>query len=137
MNKNPIILIDDDKEDIEIYQLAFMELKIENEIIVFDDGYKFLDYINKTDKKSFFILCDINMSHINGIELKKKIYDDERLRLKSIPFLFFSTSRASRSIEEAYSLNAQGYFIKPSNLDEIKKMLHSVIEYWNYSQHPN
>ncbi len=137
MNTNPIIIIDDDAEDLEIIKLAYVELKVENEIIVFDDGFKFLEFMKATDKKAFFILCDINMSKINGLDLKKRIFDDARLRIKCIPFLFFSTSKASSSILEAYSFGVQGYFIKPSTLQEYKDMFHSMIRYWNYSQHPN
>lgn len=137
MNKNPIIVVDDDPEDLELLQLAFSELKVDNEIIVFDDGGKFLEYMQKTPKGIFFILCDINMSKIYGLELKKMIYDDQRLRIKCVPFIFFSTSHASGSIMEAYSYGVQGYFIKPNSQEKLKTMLHSIITYWSESQHPN
>jgi CheY-like chemotaxis protein len=137
MDNNAIILVDDDQEDLELFQEAFSELKVPNEIIVFDDGLGFLEFMRTTNKKPFFILCDINMASIDGLELKKKILEDERLRLKCIPFLFFSTSKASKSIMAAYSLNVQGYFIKPSAMEEIKKVIHAMIIYWGYSQHPN
>jgi CheY-like chemotaxis protein len=137
MNINPIIIIDDDKDDLEFISQAFIELKVENEIIIFDDGLKFLDFMQVTNKKAFFILCDINMGKINGLDLKKTILDDERLRLKCIPFLFFSTSMATGSILKAYSFGVQGYFIKPSSPEEYKDMFYSMISYWNYSQHPN
>lgn len=137
MNNNPIIIIDDDTEDLEIIKQAFSDLKVENEIIVFDDGFKFLDFIKTTDKKAFFILCDVNMTKINGIELKKNIFDDDRLRIKCIPFLFLSSSKASTSIMEAYSFGVQGYFLKPSSFKEYSNMLKSIIVYWGYSQHPN
>lgn len=89
-NSNPIIIIDDDVDDIELFQEAFKELGIENEIMVFTDGDKFYDFISTTDRKSFFICCDINMNRLNGFELKKKIFDNEEIRLKCIPFLMLS-----------------------------------------------
>ena len=135
-NSNPIIIIDDDIDDIEIFQEGFKELGIENEIIVFTDGNKFYDYISATDKKSIFILCDINMNRINGFELKKKIFDNEELRLKCVPFLMMSTSGASAHILEAYSLNVQGYFIKPDTVQGIKDMFDIVVKYWAISQRP-
>ncbi|HZH97105.1 MAG TPA: response regulator, partial [Flavisolibacter sp.] len=75
-NPNPIIIIDDDHDDIELYRESFKQLGIENEIMVFTDGNKFYDYISTTDRKSFFIFCDINMNRINGFELKQKIFDN-------------------------------------------------------------
>jgi DNA-binding response OmpR family regulator len=77
------------------------------------------------------------MSRISGLELKKRIFEDERLRLKCIPFIFLSTSGASDSIMRAYSFGVQGYFIKPNSFDELKARLQSIVSYWEGSQHPN
>ncbi|HMJ47431.1 MAG TPA: response regulator [Ferruginibacter sp.] len=135
-NSNPIILIDDDPDDISIFKEGFKELGVENEIMVFKEANKFYDYISTTDRKSFFIFCDINMNGVNGFELKKKIFDNEKIRIKCIPFLMLSTSAASNSVLEAYSLNVQGYFIKPNSISEIKDMFDIVVKYWSISQRP-
>ena len=135
-NSNPIIIIDDDFEDLELFQDAFKELGIENEIIVFSDGNKFYDYMSVTARRAFFIFCDVNMHGINGFELKKKIFDNEELRLRCIPFLMLSTSGAPESILEAYSLNVQGYFVKPTSMSDIKDMFEIVVKYWAISQRP-
>ncbi len=136
MNR-PIIVIDDDEDDLFLINGIFTSLTVENEIITFNGGFKFLEYIKKTDLKPFFILCDINMGSFSGLELKKIIFDDEELSLKCIPFLFWSTSKISLDVLKAYRYNAQGYFIKPVGIEKLKDMLVSIIHYWNYSQHPN
>ncbi len=135
-NSNPIIIIDDDLDDIEIFKEGFKELGIENEIMVFTEGDKFYEYISTTKNKSFFIFCDINMSKMNGFELKKKIFDDEKIRLKCIPFLMLSTSSSSTHVLEAYSLNVQGYFIKPNTISAVKELFETVVDYWSISQRP-
>jgi CheY-like chemotaxis protein len=137
MNQNPIIIIDDDDDDLEVMKDAFGELKINNEIIVFRNGTSFLEYMKATPMKTFLILCDINMSFITGLELKRRIHEDEELRLKCVPFVFLSTSRASNAIMKAYSSGVQGYFIKPSSFEQIKEMLLAIVNYWKHSQHPN
>jgi CheY-like chemotaxis protein len=137
MNQNPIIIIDDDDDDLQIMKEAFGELMIDNEIIVFRNGTSFLEYMKSTPRKTFFILCDINMSFINGLELKRIIYEDEELRVKCVPFVFISTSQASNAIMKAYSFGVQGYFIKPSSFEQIKAMLFAIVNYWKHSQHPN
>lgn len=136
MNNKPIIIIDDDDEDLDLIKDAFAQLKIENEIIVFNTGFKFLDFIRETNNRAFFILCDINMSRISGLELKKFLYDDEHLRLKCVPFIFLSTSGASTEVLKAYSYGVQGYFVKPPTFEKIKDMLQFIITYWSYSQYP-
>ncbi len=135
-NPNPIIPIDDDSDDIELFQDAFKELGVKNEIIVFNDGHKFYDFISTTHMNSFFIFCDINMNGLNGFELKKMIFDIEAIRLKCIPFLMLSTSGAPASVLEAYSLNVQGYFIKPNTVRGIEEMFSTVVKYWSLSQRP-
>ncbi len=137
MNKKPIIVIDDDDEDLEIILKAFSELKVENEIIVFNDGLKFLEYIKATESGTFFILCDVNMPKLTGIKLKKIIHDDEKLRIRCVPFIFLSTSGASNAIMKAYSYGVQGYFIKPDSIEKLKEILQAMITYWSDSQHPN
>ena len=135
-NSNAIIIIDDDPDDLEFFKEGFKELGVENEIMVFNDGHKFYDFISKTDRNSFFIFCDINMHRLNGFELKKMIFDNDEIRLKCIPFLMMSTSGAPESVLEAYSLNVQGYFIKPNSVKGIKEMLNTVVKYWSLSQRP-
>jgi len=137
MNKNAIIIIDDDEEDLELIKNAFAELNIDNKIIAFNDGHKFMEYVKVAEGGHFFILCDINMRKIKGIELKKLIQDDEKLRLKCVPFIFLSTSSASASVLEAYSYGVQGYFIKPNDFEKLKSMLQDLVTYWSQSQHPN
>ena len=136
MNAKPIIIIDDDDEDLGLIQDALVQLDVKNEIIVFNDGFKFLDFIRETENRAFFILCDVNMSKINGLELKKLIYDDERLRLKCVPFIFMSTSGASAEVLRAYSYGVQGYFVKPSTFNGLKDLLQFIVQYWSHSEHP-
>jgi CheY-like chemotaxis protein len=135
-NSNPIIIIDDDEDDIENFKEGFKQLGIPNEIMVFTEGKKFYNYITTTKEKSFFVFCDINMNRMNGFELKKMIFDNEEIRLKCIPFLMLSTSGSSTSVLEAYSLYVQGYFIKPNTVGEIKDLFDIVVKYWSISQRP-
>src|SRR5688500_2560688 len=132
-NSNPIILIDDDLEVIDFFKQGFKELGVLNEILVFTDGSKFYDYISTAERKSFFIFCEINMHKMDGFQLKQKIFDNEEIRLKCIPFLMLSTSGASQSVLEAYSLNVQGYFIKPNTINGIREMFDVVVKYWSLS----
>jgi FOG: CheY-like receiver len=137
MNYNPIIIIDDDDEDLDLIKDVLMQLNVENEIIVFNNGIDFIEFIRVTKKRIFFIICDVNMDNINGLELKKIIYNDERLRLKCVPFIFMSTSKASNEIMKAYSYGVQGFFVKPSTFEDFKELIVSIIKYWSFSQHPN
>src|SRR5687768_15679000 len=110
MNKTgPIIVIEDDLDDQLILKEAFNELAYENQIIFFNDGEQALSYLVDTNIKPFIIFSDINMPRLNGIDLRKKIHENEDLRMKSIPYLFFTTSAEQKHVIDAYSKSVQGF----------------------------
>jgi CheY-like chemotaxis protein len=131
MNRiGPIIIIEDDKDDQQIFQEVFNSLDYDNEIIFFDNGEQALHFLTDNVVEPFIIFSDINMPKLTGIELREKIHQNESLRLKSIPFLFFSTSAEQNHVVDAYSKSVQGFFIKPSNFGEIKSTIKTIVEYW-------
>lgn len=99
MAKDEPILHGDEQE---ILQDALQKLGIENELICFSDGALALAYIKATEAEPLLILSDVNMPVMNGIELCKRINNDEEARCKSIPFIFISTDTGTLTIKEAY-----------------------------------
>jgi CheY-like chemotaxis protein len=131
MNKTgPIIVIEDDIDDQEIMVEIFQELGYVNKIIYFSDGNEALEYLNKTDVHPFLILSDINMPKINGFELRNKVFTNEQLQTKCIPYLFFTTASNKKSVMDAYSLSVQGFFKKPNSMKELESTIKKIIEYW-------
>jgi len=128
--KGPIVFIEDDRDDQEIIAAAFSTIDLENEIIYFSDGEQALAYLTETEIKPFIIFSDINMPKLSGMELRKKIHENEDLRLKSIPYLFFSTSAEQKHVIDAYSKSIQGFFVKPSDFNELTDTLRSIVDYW-------
>ncbi|WP_245892155.1 response regulator [Flavobacterium pallidum] len=138
MNKGgPIIIIEDDIDDQEMLSEVFSDLSFKNEIIFFADGEKALEYLTDTSIEPFIIFSDINMPKLNGMELREKIHQNEDLRIKSIPYLFFSTSAEQQSVVDAYSKSVQGFFVKPTNYQEIKDTIKTIVDYWNKCVSPN
>ncbi|MES2690227.1 MAG: response regulator [Bacteroidota bacterium] len=138
MNKGgPIIIIEDDLDDQQILTDVFNELDYKNEIIFFDEGEKALNYLTETDIEPFIIFSDINMPKLSGMELRAKIHENEDLRLKSIPYLFFSTSAEQRHVIDAYSKSIQGFFVKPTSYSGIKETIKTIVSYWEACVSPN
>jgi len=77
------------------------------------------------------------MPKLSGMELRQKIHENEDLRLKSIPYLFFSTTAEQQHVVDAYSKSVQGFFVKPASYSEIKELVHVIISYWNTCVSPN
>jgi CheY-like chemotaxis protein len=138
MNKNgPIIYIDDDLDDQEVLAEVFKELDYPNEILFFSDPDEALDFLTHTKIKPFIIFSDINMPKLSGIELREKVRENKELEIKSIPYLFFSTTAEQRHVVDAYSKSIQGFFVKPTSYKEIKEVLQTIIEYWKKCVSPN
>lgn len=138
MNKNgPILIIEDDLDDQEILTEVFNKLGYVNNVVFFSDGEQALAYINNEDVHPFLILSDINMPKLSGLELKEKIHTDAQLQIKCIPYLFFTTSASRQSVVDAYSMSAQGFFIKETSITELEKTISVIIEYWQRCYSPN
>ena len=138
MNRTgPIIIIEDDRGDQELLNIAFEELNIRNEIIFFQDPEIALDFLMTSTEEPFIILSDLNMPKLSGIELREKIHTNEDLRLKCIPYLFFSTSAEQKYVVDAYSKSVQGFFIKPNTVDALTKILATIVQYWQQCESPN
>jgi CheY-like chemotaxis protein len=131
MNKNgPIIVIEDDEEDQEILLEIFERLPYKNQLVFFTNGNDVIDFINTPGNKPFLILSDVNMPKVNGFELRNRVFTNEQLQDKHVPYLFFTTGTHKKAVVDAYSMSVQGFFIKPSNLSALENTIRKIVEYW-------
>lgn len=138
MNKNgPIIVIEDDMDDQNFLVQIFSELNYSNEITYFSDSNKALEYLNRSEVQPFLILSDVNMPRMNGFELRSKIFTNELLKTKCIPYLFFTTGSDKKAVTDAYSMSVQGFFVKAQTMDGLKNTIRKIVEYWKECIAPN
>ncbi len=128
--KGPIIVIEDDVDDQEILTEIFNKLNYLNKIVFYTDGNEALEFLNKTDVQPFLILSDINMPRIDGFELRSKIFTNEQLQTKCIPYLFFTTGANKKAVIDAYAMSVQGFFVKPSSMQALENTIKKIVEYW-------
>lgn len=136
MTTGPIIIIDDNVEDLQLYKEVFASLEVNNEVLVFDCPEVAFEYLKERIDPCFFILCDINMPKMNGFELRAKINKDFFFKYKTIPFLFLTTANHVDQLNKAYTLSIQGYFNKPSEFKSIQSLFKSIVGYWANSLQP-
>lgn len=138
LKSTPIIFVDDDPDEHETFRAMLDSLKIKAALKCFiacDEAFK---YLKTTEDSPSIIFCDINLPKKSGLEFKKDIDDDQQLRKKSIPFVFYTTSAKQKEIQTAYSeLNIQGFFEKQNGIEETKNLLMLILQYWYHCKHPN
>ncbi|MGZ3899992.1 MAG: response regulator, partial [Bacteroidia bacterium] len=104
----PIIIVDDDEDEITLVKSAFKSLQVPNVIISFKNGKETLEYLEKTKDNPFIILSDLIMPVMDGMELCTRINNNPFLKRKSTPFVFRSGSVTYELIQETYQLSVQG-----------------------------
>jgi CheY-like chemotaxis protein len=136
-DQQPIVIIEDDMDDHEIFREAFVSLDLKHELIFYTEATKALDFLLITERQPFFILSDMNLPGMNGLAFRTVIQENEYLKQKSIPFIFFTTGTSKSQVREAYDLTVQGFFIKPASFAELQHRLKLIVDYWSVCIHPN
>lgn len=133
-----ILIVEDDLDDRELFENVLHDLNINNVLVWFDNTDDIFNYLMETKKSIFIIFSDINLPGNNGLELKKSIDNEPKLRKKSIPFVFYSTAANQKEVNEAYTqMTVQGFFKKGLDYEETKNIIRVILDYWRLSKHPN
>jgi CheY-like chemotaxis protein len=134
----PILIVEDDTDDKELFEQIIRELHIPNKLIWYDNTDDAFAFLNSTQESLFVIFSDVNMPGQNGLQFKKTIDATPKLRKKSIPFIFYSTSAAQPDVNQAYTeMTVQGFFKKGTDFDKMKQNLKTIFDYWYNCIHPN
>ncbi len=136
-SKGPIIIVDDDEDDQYIYGEICKKLQVINDVKFFPTAASVLAYLRTTPEKPSIIFCDINLPEMDGLQLRRHICNEEHLRQKSIPFVFFSTAATVEQVKLAFQLTVQGFFIKDNNFAAAESTVRTILEYWAKCRHPN
>jgi CheY-like chemotaxis protein len=108
-----IILAEDDIGHTNLIMKYLIKAGITNKILNFLDGQETLDYLQKNKDVhgvSYILLLDIRMPMVDGMEVLKKLKQDDEL--KEIPVIVISTEDDQELIEECYALGCVEYIIK-------------------------
>ncbi|MBZ0255401.1 response regulator [bacterium] len=110
-----ILLVEDDERVRKILRIHLT--KAGHELIEAENGQVGWDMFS-VDQFDF-ILCDIRMPRINGIELVKKIRETS----KDIPIIILSGFMDSTMVEEAMSAGANDFLSKPVKKSELLEQI--------------
>jgi two-component system, response regulator len=130
-----ILLVDDSPNDVTLIKAALEDSNLGNDIVVAEDGEEALDFLYKRGKYAnysggipIFILLDIKMPLMDGIEVLKIIRSDEALN--KIPIIMLTSSRDSHDLQECYNNGANSFVVKPVNINDFIGVVKKLGQYW-------
>ncbi|HWJ29712.1 MAG TPA: response regulator [Flavisolibacter sp.] len=115
-----ILLVEDDQLDVMNIKRAFDKLNILYRLTVAKNGEEALDVLEGKNAESMytlpdFILLDINMPRMNGLELLQIIKNNETW--KNIKCFIITTSDETQDKLAAQQFQISGYIVKPLKLN--------------------
>jgi CheY-like chemotaxis protein len=137
-----ILLVEDNPTDAELTIRALKKSNLANNLVWVKDGAEALDFLFATGSHSQrsvvngpkVILLDLRLPKVDGMEVLRRVKDDERTR--TIPVVVLTSSKEDRDVAESYQLGVNSYIGKPVEFDEFAKVVAELGLYWLLVNHP-
>ena len=128
-----ILLVEDDPHDVELTLRVFKEHKLTNLVEVARDGAEALDYLfppdeSETARRFRFVLLDLKLPKVGGLEVLRRIKNDPRT--KTVPVVILTSSKEAPDLEAAYELGVNSYLCKPVEFDAFVRVVRDIGLYW-------
>lgn len=128
-----ILLVEDNPGDVRLTEEAFEEGRIANMLHVVTDGEAALDFIFQRGEyesapRPDFVLLDLNLPRVGGMEVLEQIKEDPELR--TIPVIILTSSETEEDVVKSYERYTNAYLTKPISPDEFISLVRSFEDFW-------
>ena len=130
-----VLVVEDNPDDVEIARRGFAKIQTACTLLVLRDGQEVLDALLRPPSSEHgaalrpdFILLDIKLPKVDGLEVLRQIRDSEALSL--IPVVMLSASGREEDVNTSYRLGANSYIQKPVVFDRFLEALGVLGQYW-------
>ena len=142
MEEVEILLVEDNPTDAELAIRALKKSNFANKLFWVKDGAEALDFLFATGIYSErqvvggpkVILLDLRLPKVDGMEVLRRVKNDERTR--TIPVVVLTSSKEDRDVAESYQLGVNSYISKPVEFDAFAKTVSELGLYWLLVNHP-
>lgn len=136
-----ILMVEDSQNDIELILDALSNYNFVNDIEVVRDGEEAMDYLYLRGKfkdrqpgNPIFILLDIKMPRMTGLELLRIIKQDANM--KTIPVIMLTSSKEDTDLRECYRLGVNAYVVKPVQFSGFVEAVKKIGKFWAVVNEP-
>ena len=137
----PIVLVEDNPNDLELTLVALERSQLANEVIVMRDGAEALDYLfrragyaDRAGGNPAVLLLDLKLPKVDGLQVLDAIRQNEELR--SIPVVMLTSSREELDLSRAYQLGVNAYVVKPVEFKEFVSAISDLGIFWAVLNEP-
>jgi two-component system response regulator len=131
-----ILLIEDNPYEAELTIRTLKKHNLASKLLHLDDGAEALDFLfsksqSGTTANLFnpkLILLDLKLPKVDGLEILRKMKEDERTKM--IPVVILTSSKEEKDIVESYKMGANGYIVKPVNFESFARTISELGLYW-------
>lgn len=131
-----ILLVEDNRMDIELTLDAFRGQHFGNTIAVVTDGEDALDYVFGRGKYGDrgvnpvpdLILLDLKMPKMDGFEVLRQI--KAAPSVKRIPVVILTSSKEEGDRALSYDCGANSYLVKPVSFEGFLEVVKHIDDYW-------
>lgn len=142
MKDKPILLVEDNQDDIELTLMAFEQARISNPVVVAKNGVQAVEYLfgegqyagRDTTEQPVVVLLDLKLPRLGGLEVLARIRSDERT--KHTPVVILTTSNEQDDMIRASDLHANSYVRKPVDFDTFVGATRQLGLYWTILNEP-
>jgi CheY-like chemotaxis protein len=136
-----ILVVEDNDNDVELMLLSLGELKLANDIVIVRDGVEGLDYLYRRGRfaaregdQPLFMLLDLNMPRMGGIDMLAEMRRDDTLR--TLPVVIMTSSREDPDLRRCYDLGINAYVVKPVDFDQFSRTVTNLGIFWALINEP-
>jgi CheY-like chemotaxis protein len=137
MSDQAVILLAEDREDdIALIRQAFARAYVPNPLQVVRNGEEAIAYLQGEGKYANraeyplpeLMLLDLKMPRIDGFGVLKWVR--RQPTLATLRIVVLTCSEALRDVNEAYSLGANSFMVKPMDFEDVIHMSKFLTSYW-------
>ena len=137
----PILLVEDNLNDIELTLAALKQNHLVNEIVVARHGGEALDYLyrradfqDRPNENPIVVFLDLKMPKVDGLEVLRQMKRDAMLKV--IPIVMLTSSREEADLIESYQLGVNAYVVKPVDFQQFSDAIKQLGMFWAVLNEP-
>jgi CheY-like chemotaxis protein len=134
---SPVLLAEDDPNDVLLIRRAFEESKALNPLRVVGNGDEAIQYLagegQFSDRAAHpfpaLFLLDLKMPVKDGLEVLRWLHEHPEIPRK-LPVVVLSSTELPNETQMAYAMDIQACIVKPLSYSELREKIRVLKEYW-------